>query len=503
MSDQARAFPERPSLRFLKLAAKHRLTRGEFTTLHEAQLAIAREHGLPSWTALKEFVTAQPSEPNPALTQVCWLISRFQGADDPAWVPPGPEELREHFADHFLSLVTPDTLVSTLIRTAPALREELVVTREMPPGLQAQIGGLKLEAAAEADPPHRLAGLRMFRIGEHVTDPRVAAPPDRSHGTVPAGAAAVVAESVAELGLPGLALAGGSPPATGGDPVWLLARGWASLDPAEALGPGHRFPAYSITKLITATVILLLAARGRLTLDDPASQHLRTVRLADDAVTIRQLLSHTGGVASPEQMFGTGIPELVTVTGPVVACGGPRGTFSYSNGGYAVLGQLIADVTGAGYQDVAADLVLRPLGMSSSSFPAGWPDRDAVTGYQLAEGGSFEPVPARVCLVPAAGGLWATAADLVRFGLGWASLLPPGLAREALRPHADRDPAGARIGLGWLLNEPKDVAGHAGGGPGAATSLITVLSTGQVSVAMANRLVPIEPVSARLLRPIA
>ena len=64
MSDQPRAFPGRPSLRFLKIEAKRRLAAGEFGTLH-AQLAIAREHGLPSWTALKESVgwSARLAEP--------------------------------------------------------------------------------------------------------------------------------------------------------------------------------------------------------------------------------------------------------------------------------------------------------------------------------------------------------------------------------------------------------------------------------------------------------
>jgi CubicO group peptidase (beta-lactamase class C family) len=92
----------------------------------------------------------------------------------------------------------------------------------------------------------------------------------------------------------------------------------------------------------------------------------------------------------------------------------------------------------------------------------------AGTGYHLAGDGSLETAPAQICTVPAAGGLWTTAADLVRFGLSWASLLPAGLAREALRPQVDRDSTGARMGLGWLLNEPKDIGGHAGGGPGAA-----------------------------------
>lgn len=115
---------------------------------------------------------------------------------------------------------------------------------------------------------------------------------------------------------------------------------------------------------------------------------------------------------------------------------------------------------------------------------------------------TFGPAGARVCLIPAAGGLWSTAADLVRFGAGWASLLPGELAREALRPHADRDPAGAQIGLGWLLHQPKDLCGHAGGGSGAASSLLRRLSDGQTTVALANRLAPIEPVTARVARPV-
>jgi hypothetical protein len=71
MSDQPRAFRGRPNLRFLKIEAKRRLAAGEFGTLHDAQLAIAREHGLPSWTALKESVSA----PGHALTQVRWVGS--------------------------------------------------------------------------------------------------------------------------------------------------------------------------------------------------------------------------------------------------------------------------------------------------------------------------------------------------------------------------------------------------------------------------------------------
>jgi CubicO group peptidase (beta-lactamase class C family) len=118
-----------------------------------------------------------------------------------------------------------------------------------------------------------------------------------------------------------------------------------------------------------------------------------------------------------------------------------------------------------------------------------------VTGYQLTQSGLFQPA-GQVPTVPAAGGLWSTAADLVRFGQTWATLLPDELAREALTPQADRTPGLGQMGLGWLLNRDRQVAGHAGGAPGGATSLI--VRAGQVNVALTNRLVPIEPVNARL-----
>ena len=79
--------------------------------------------------------------------------------------------------------------------------------------------------------------------------------------------------------------------------------------------------------------------------------------------------------------------------------------------------------------------------------------------------------------------------------------MPEDLGQEALRPQV-RQPAGADVGLGWLIHQDKDVYGHPGAGPGAAASLLIRLSTGTTTVAWTNRLVPIEPVNARLIRPI-
>ena len=110
------------------MEAKRRLSAGEFATLHDAQLAIAREHGLPSWAALKEYISAGTGGGSPVLAQASWLISRFAEADNRGWQVPGDEELREHFDHRFLRLVPPETLVRTLTGVASRLREELVIT---------------------------------------------------------------------------------------------------------------------------------------------------------------------------------------------------------------------------------------------------------------------------------------------------------------------------------------------------------------------------------------
>jgi CubicO group peptidase (beta-lactamase class C family) len=521
MTGPARSLPARPSLRHLKLEARRRLKSGEFPALYEAQLAIAREHGQPSWTALKELVCGQSRPESRALSQLRWIISRFADADAPGWAAPDDREMRQHFDDELLSRA--EKLVETIVSMAADLREEYVVTAETPLTAQVQLAGWQVNAVADAEPPHRLTGVGRLPLGSRITDARVAAPVTRISGQVPAAAAGAAAEAFTDLGLPGLVLAGGSPVGAGRDgagqygagrdgagdgPVWTLARGWADLDSALTLETDHRFPVYFVTQLITAIAVLRLVADGRAGLDDPANNYLRTVRLADDSVSVRELLTHTGGVDNPAEPVADRAPDLAAHLGPVLACSGKRGEFRISFGGVAALGQLVADVTRSPYPDAVTRLVFRPLGMTRSSFPVSWPHQNAVTGYivRLDEDGCFGPAPARVFTVQAVGGLWTTAADLVRFGLAWKSLLPDALAREALRPHTAGGPIrGWDFGLGWAVGPRGDIAGIAGSGPGASASLLVrgparPGGCEQVHVALTNRPIPIEPVNARVLR---
>jgi len=496
----SRSLPGRPNLRYLKLEAKRRVAAGEFPSLHEAQVAIAREHGLPSWAALKQEV-GQEQESH-ALDQLRWIISRFGGAGEPGWAAPAHDELSLHFDDRFLTAIPPATLIQTISKLAADLRDgELAVIGQTAVQAYVELAGMRYIAVTEDEPPHRLTGLRGLPVGSRVHDPRVTGPaPVRTQGQVPAGLEEIAGQAAAELGLAALVLAGGDNTSK----AWVLTQGWADLDRGEPLDPGHRFPASGVTALVTVTAALTLVADGRISLDGRANDQLTSIRLADDTITVRELLSHTAGVDNPNptEMYADTVPDLRELFGPVVTCSGPRGTLHPSNGGLAVAGQLVADVTGMPYADAAAQLVLEPLKLSESAFPDRPPDitTRAVTSYQLTLEGRFEPIPAQIPTLQAVAGLWSTGADLVRLGLGWSSLLPEALAHEALTPQTDPAAGDPRAGLGWLIAPRGDVAFHAGAGPEATATLTTRIRDHRIHLVQTSRLIPVNSIETRLLR---
>jgi CubicO group peptidase (beta-lactamase class C family) len=500
--DDLRDLPDRPSLRHLKLEAKRRLAGGEFTTLHDAQLAVAREHGMSSWAALKDHIVAVEAERGHALAQVRWLFGRYAEADAPGWTAPSRDELSEHFTEQMLGFVSPEAIAKTLGDIAARLREGLVVIDADSSRLSAEAGGLRVEAAVEPEAPHRLDVLRFFFPDDvTVTDTRTAQPPSAGSGPVPEQVPGIVESSYARFGMVGLTAAGdgGSGPGSG---EWTYSRGWADLEGNVPLGPGHRFPACQITTLVTSTAVLRLVAEGAVALDDPVNGHLRSLRLADDAITVRELLAHTGGVDSPPSLslWTDSAADAVGVLGPVAGCSGPRGEFAYSDGGYAVLGQLITDLTGTSFAQAAIRLVLEPLGMADSWFPTEAPvPPDAACGYRLAAEGSLVREPPQVFALQSAGGLWSTGPDLVRFGSGWRTLLPRELAEQALRPQAPQRDVAEETGFGWGLRRPMDAAGQAGAGPGFAASLIMRPSTGRTTVVLTNRLFTVLALNVELI----
>lgn len=264
MPGGSRSLPGRPSLRHLKLEAKRRLAAGEFPTLHDAQVAIAREYGLPTWASLKQRVSDTPD--SEALDQFRWVITRFADADQPGWITPTDDELNQHFDEHFLAALPPPALIKTISNVAADLRGDLVVLGQTPVQAHVQLQGMHYIAVTEPEPPHRLTGLRGLPVGSRVHDPRTAEPPVRTQGEVPAKVAAIAEQGV--------------------------------------------------TALVTTTAVLRLTADNAVDLDHPANDYLTSISLADDTITVRELLSHTAGVDSPTEIYADQLPELPGLLGP-------------------------------------------------------------------------------------------------------------------------------------------------------------------------------------------
>lgn len=477
-----RPLPGRPSLRHLKLEAKRRVAAGEFAALWEAQLVIAREHGLPSWRALRELIARESARESRALPHLRWVESRFRESGSPGWVPPDAHELRQHFTEDLLGrAASPGQLIEAITGVAADLRESYTFTAVGPlTALIKSPGRRLLVATVEADPPHLVDRARSFPLRDRIDEVRgtaaaraEAAPRAigaSEEGEVPPTIRKLAGGAVAELGLPGLVLAGGGPQS----PPWAIAEGWADLDRAEALTTSHRFPASRITRLIIAIAVLRLVADDAISLSDPVDS---AGMVADG--TVADLLAQAGKVGSD---------------------------------GYAALRKLIANVTGSPPAAALARLVLEPLKMNDSAFPEspGNPNSrpGLVTGYRLDHALDFASVPpARAWAGQALGGMVTTGADLVRFGTGWWSLLPEELAREALRPQGSTAASGLHMGLGWNLGPGGKTAGMSGTIPGAFASLIIRVpdqpEPPTACVVLTNRQLPIVDLNLRLLQSIA
>ena len=176
-------------------------------------------------------------------------------------------------------------------------------------------------------------------------------------------------------------MAGLSVAFTGPSGVRADAFGVASAD-GTPLTPDSMFQAGSVSKAVTAYAAHRLAAEGRLDLDADVNEVLTSWRLPrvrgwQPAVSVRGLLAHVAGVSSgwgDGSVRGEPVPGLLEVLAgtatapPLVLDALPGLTWAYSGGGYLVVAQAICDVTGLGFDEAMAELVLGPADMVASTF---------------------------------------------------------------------------------------------------------------------------------------
>lgn len=271
--------------------------------------------------------------------------------------------------------------------------------------------------------------------------------------------------------------------ATDGRLAWADAVGDADLlGTPRPPGPETQYRIASLTKPQVAVALLRLADAGAVDLHRPLATWVPDAPGGD--ATPAQFLAHTSGLpAEPagawwERAGGHAWSDLVAMGLPRLAPPGTR--FHYSNVGYAVLGKLLETLTGARWDAALANLIWTPLGMSRTGR---LPDAGHAVGVAVhPEADLLHPEPvADYRALGAAGELWSTPSDLVRFGAflagDGAGLLRPATLALLRTPVALADVADApwtsAHGLGLAIENVagRRVHGHSGSVPGFTADL--------------------------------
>ncbi|AYN38050.1 class A beta-lactamase-related serine hydrolase [Streptomyces dangxiongensis] len=242
-------------------------------------------------------------------------------------------------------------------------------------------------------------------------------------------------------------------------------------------------PLGSLTKPYTAALVMLLADDGDLDLDESAAGQLPELR-DTPGVTIRHLLSHTGGL--PTGPDSDTAAETTAARCLAAVCTArdllfPPGTdFSYSNAGYVAAGRLAETVTGMPWHEAVSALLLEPLGTAPAFIGDHAPRRPVAAGHAL-NTATGRARPARQTLAPLeapAGALLASALDLAAFGnalIGRSDVLPPAVTKEMRRPETAARPGaladGWGPGLALYRQDDRVWCGHDGNAQGTSCHL--------------------------------
>lgn len=247
--------------------------------------------------------------------------------------------------------------------------------------------------------------------------------------------------------------------------------------------PDTQYRIGSITKTMTAVLVLQLRDEGRLTLDDPLHRHLPGTPVGD--LTLRQLLAHASGLQREpegewwERAPGGDVADLLAGLTPDKIAFPPYRSYHYSNLAYGLLGAMLERITGERWWDLLRARVLDPLGMNRTSYQAEEPFARGYVRHPW-HGTLREEPRTDTGAMAAAGQLWSTVSDLARWAAFLAdptpSVLAPATLDEMCAPvvMSDLDAWTSGHGLGLELNRVGDriYVGHGGSMPGYLATLV-------------------------------
>ncbi|HEX8641019.1 MAG TPA: serine hydrolase domain-containing protein, partial [Allosphingosinicella sp.] len=284
--------------------------------------------------------------------------------------------------------------------------------------------------------------------------------------------------------------------------IYQSASGFADRAARVPVTMDTRFRIGSANKMFTAIGILQLVERGRIALDAPVGTYLTDYPNRDFArtVTIRQLLTHTGGagdIFTPEyeaqRLQVRTLADYVRLFGNRAPDTSEQGRNAYANYGFVLLGRIIEVVSGQDYYRYVEDNIFRPAAMTATgSLPESESVPNRSRGYMRRQGRLADNADTLPWRGSAAGGGYTTAGDLIRFGEALRSgrLLSRAMLDQATSPQR---PDGW-YGLGFFLGGqgPTRNWGHGGGAPGMNAAFRVFPELDAVVVALAN----LDPLAA-------
>lgn len=175
--------------------------------------------------------------------------------------------------------------------------------------------------------------------------------------------------------------------------------GFSDLYKKVSLKPNSQFVIGSISKQITAVMVLQEYEKGHLQLDVPIKEYLPDLKMSwADTVTVHHLLTHMHGISD--------------INKPILFEPGTQFNYGLSDVGYRLLSQIVARVSGKSFMHCAADLFLQ-CGMKHTFHPDLKQYQNLAKGYTQQDNGAIEFETESFQNSVAAGGFISTANDLV------------------------------------------------------------------------------------------
>lgn len=292
--------------------------------------------------------------------------------------------------------------------------------------------------------------------------------------------------------------------ARGGSIIWEEGFGWANHESRLKATAHTPFSLASITKPFTTTTLMILAAEGKLDLDDTANKYLRQSNVQGpngnpNEATLRRLGAHVGGLPSMFEWFFPGKGQCSASAERLLRDYGrlaypPGSWYEYSNIGYEALGAVAANVAGMKFGTLMTRRVLEPLGLRDSFFDTNV-ERLKTSAARYDDSGN--PIPFCATSTPPSGELYASAHDLAVFAMFnlkndlalRSPILDSRWIDELHKPVFVGD-SGTATTFGWFSGHTKtgaEVVFKAGGQPGVATMLYMLPSENLACLALTNR----------------